>query len=106
MGVSLQEDNVDLDRELVAHGISNMGAGLLGTVPNYLCYVNTVLCEYRLPFNADYSSSHSIPSVYRVGGGSRLSGLMLAAATAVIMMIGPSVIAYLRRCQAEDLEAG
>ena len=45
LGVSLQEDNVDLDRELVAHGISNMGAGLLGTVPNYLCYVNTVLCK-------------------------------------------------------------
>ncbi|KAJ9092109.1 hypothetical protein QFC21_006975 [Naganishia friedmannii] len=76
LGVSLQEDNVDLDRELVAHGISNMGAGLLGTVPNYLCYVNTVL-------------------FYRVGGGSRLSGLMLAGATAVIMSIGPSVVAYL-----------
>ena len=35
-------------------------------------------------------------TVYRVGGGSRLSGLMLAAATAGIMMVGPTVIGYLR----------
>lgn len=34
--------------------------------------------------------------VYRVGGGSRLSGLMLAVGTAAIMMIGPAVIASLR----------
>ena len=34
--------------------------------------------------------------VYRVGGGSRLSGLMLAAATAAVMMIGPKVISFLR----------
>jgi SulP family sulfate permease len=95
LGVSLQEDNVDLDRELVAHGISNMGAGLLGTVPNYLCYVNTVLCKC---LDRQKPDSHliSFTAVYRVGGGSRLSGLMLAAATGVIMMIGPSVIAYLR----------
>ncbi|WWD17472.1 hypothetical protein CI109_101913 [Kwoniella shandongensis] len=76
LGVSLSEDNVKLDRELLAHGASNMLAGLTGTVPNYLTYVNTVL-------------------FYRVGGGSRLSGLMLAAATAAIMMVGPAVIANL-----------
>jgi zinc transporter ZupT len=35
--------------------------------------------------------------VYRVGGGSRLSGLMLAAATGAVMMIGPKVISFLRR---------
>lgn len=44
LGVSLSEDNVKLDRELIAHGYSNVLAGLIGTVPNYLCYVNTVLC--------------------------------------------------------------
>lgn len=79
LGVSLNEDNVKLDRELVAHGFSNMLAGIFGTVPNYLCYVNTVL-------------------FYRVGGGSRLSGVMLAAATAGVMLVGPSVIGYLREC--------
>ncbi|KAK8864231.1 hypothetical protein IAR55_001477 [Kwoniella newhampshirensis] len=76
LGVSLSEDNVKLDRELLAHGASNLIAGLVGTVPNYLTYVNTVL-------------------FYRVGGGSRLSGLMLAGATVAIMMVGPAVIASL-----------
>lgn len=45
LGVSLAEDNVNLDRELTAHGYTNLAAGALGVVPNYLCYVNTVLCE-------------------------------------------------------------
>ncbi|EPQ26044.1 uncharacterized protein PFL1_06497 [Pseudozyma flocculosa PF-1] len=76
LGVSINEDNVDTDRELVAHGISNVLAGLIGTVPNYLCYVNSVL-------------------FYRVGGGSRLSGLMLAAGTSVIMIAGPGTISYM-----------
>jgi SulP family sulfate permease len=76
LGVSLVEDNVKLDRELVAHGFSNLAAGLAGTVPNYLTYVNTVL-------------------FYRCGGGSRLSGLMLAVATAAIMLVGPTIIGYL-----------
>ena len=76
LGVSINEDNVDTDRELVAHGISNVLAGLLGTVPNYLCYVNSVL-------------------FYRVGGGSRLSGLMLAGATALVMIAGPGMISYM-----------
>ena len=35
---------VDTNKELVAHGYSNFFAGLLGTVPNYLVYVNTLLC--------------------------------------------------------------
>ncbi|PKI85235.1 hypothetical protein MVES_000796 [Malassezia vespertilionis] len=76
LGVSVNEDNVDTDRELIAHGISNIAAGFMGTVPNYLCYVNSVL-------------------FYRVGGGSRLSGLMLAGATALVMMLGPGMIGYL-----------
>lgn len=76
LGVSVNEDNVDTDRELIAHGVSNVAAGFLGTVPNYLCYVNSVL-------------------FYRVGGGSRLSGLMLAAVTTLIMLLGPGMIAFL-----------
>ncbi|WFD34560.1 hypothetical protein MCUN1_001401 [Malassezia cuniculi] len=76
LGVSVGEDNVDTNRELVAHGYSNLLAGMLGTVPNYLCYVNSVL-------------------FYKVGGGSRLSGIMLAFGTALILIAGPSGIAYL-----------
>jgi len=76
LGISIGEDNVDTDRELVAHGISNIIAGCLGTVPNYLCYVNSVL-------------------FYRVGGGSALSGFMLALATFGIMLAGPGTISFL-----------
>ena len=34
--------------------------------------------------------------VYRVGGGSRLSGIMLALATAGVMFVGPAAIGYIR----------
>ena len=43
LAVSLNVDDVDTNRELVAHGVSNVLAGLLGTVPNYLVYVNTLM---------------------------------------------------------------
>lgn len=76
LAVSLKEDNVNVDRELTGHGISNLISGALGSVPNYLCFSNTLL-------------------FYRVGGGSRLSGLMLAAVTGVILVMGPGLINYL-----------
>lgn len=76
LGVSLKEDNVDVDRELTGHGISNLLAGAIGTVPNYLCFSNSLL-------------------FYRVGGGNSLSGLMLAGATTVILIAGPGMINYL-----------
>lgn len=76
LGVSLKEDNVNVDRELTGHGISNLLAGLFCTVPNYLCFSNSLL-------------------FYRVGGGNTLSGLMLAGATAVVLFVGPGMINYL-----------
>ncbi|KAG9045458.1 hypothetical protein FS837_006274 [Tulasnella sp. UAMH 9824] len=76
LAVSLNVDDVDTNRELVAHGISNVLAGCLGTVPNYLVYVNTLM-------------------FYRVGGGSRISGLLLAAATFVLLIIGTAPIGYI-----------
>lgn len=79
LGISVGEDNVNTDRELVAHGISNVLAGLVGTVPNYLCYVNSVL-------------------FYKVGGTTRLSGFMLAIASTGVLIAGPGVIGYLPVC--------
>ncbi|KAG8968392.1 hypothetical protein FRC03_007589 [Tulasnella sp. 419] len=76
LAVSLNEDNVDTNRELVAHGVSNFLAGVFGVVPNYLVYVNTVL-------------------FYRVGGGSRISGFLLAIGTAVLLVIGTGPIGYI-----------
>ncbi len=57
------------------------------------CYVSAA--KYRLAAHLADGNWTLLP-VYRVGGGSRLSGLMLAGATAVIMFVGPSVIGFLR----------
>ncbi|EMD35753.1 hypothetical protein CERSUDRAFT_52921 [Gelatoporia subvermispora B] len=75
LAVSLNHD-VNTDRELVAHGYSNLLAGAFGTVPNYLVYVNTLL-------------------FYRVGGTTRMAGFMLAGATALLLFIGTAPIAYI-----------
>lgn len=74
--VTLDQD-VDTNHELVSHGYSNLLAGLMGTPPNYLVYCNTVI-------------------FYRVGGGCRLAGFLLAVATAVVLCVGTAPIAYLR----------
>ncbi|CAK0901671.1 unnamed protein product, partial [Prorocentrum cordatum] len=34
---------VDMNRELMVHGASNLASGLLGGLPNYLCYSNSLL---------------------------------------------------------------
>ncbi|KAG2346177.1 hypothetical protein BDR05DRAFT_974653 [Suillus weaverae] len=73
--VSLDVD-IDTNKELLSHGYSNILAGLLGTVPNYLVYVNTLL-------------------FYRVGGGTRIAGFLLAVATFILLMIGTGPIAYI-----------
>ena len=83
LAVSLDHD-VDTNQELCSHGYSNFLAGLLGTTPNYLVYVNTVL-------------------FYRVGGGTRLAGFLLAIATAVVLWVGTAPIGYLRESLALGL---
>ncbi|KIP03684.1 hypothetical protein PHLGIDRAFT_110510 [Phlebiopsis gigantea 11061_1 CR5-6] len=75
LAVSLNHD-VNTDKELVAHGYSNLLAGVFGTVPNYLVYVNTLL-------------------FYRVGGDNRVAGFLLAGATAVLLFVGTGPIAYI-----------
>lgn len=76
LALSVGEDNVDTNTELVNHGLSNFLAGCLGTIPNYLVYTNSVL-------------------FYRVGGTTRLSSFMLALATLAVFLVGPWVIGYL-----------
>ncbi|KAJ5138645.1 sulfate transporter [Penicillium bovifimosum] len=76
LGISTGEDNLNVDRELVAHGVTNALSGFAGSIQNYLVYTNSLL------FIAS-------------GGSSRLAGLMLAAATAGIMVIGPVIIGYI-----------
>ena len=73
LGMSTGEDNLDLDRELIAHGLSNCISGFAGSIQNYLVYTNSLLF---------------IDS----GGNDRLAGLMLAAATMGILVAGPTVL--------------
>ncbi|KZV98848.1 hypothetical protein EXIGLDRAFT_726747 [Exidia glandulosa HHB12029] len=75
LAISLDHD-VDTNKELVAHGYSNLAAGFLGTVPNYIVYVNSLL-------------------FYRVGGDSRIAGFLLAVATFGLLIIGTGPIAYI-----------
>ncbi|KAK6529204.1 hypothetical protein TWF281_008387 [Arthrobotrys megalospora] len=76
LGMSLGLENVDVDRELIAHGVSNCLSGLVGSIQNYLVYANSVL-------------------FIRSGGDSRLAGIMLALATTAIWMAGPGIIGYI-----------
>ncbi|KAI9486113.1 MAG: sulfate transporter family-domain-containing protein [Benjaminiella poitrasii] len=76
LGVSTNKDDVDVNRELVAHGISNAVSSLFGTVQNYLVYTNSLL-------------------FIRSGGDSRVAGVMLAGATAFLWMIGPWIVGYI-----------
>ncbi|KLJ08664.1 hypothetical protein EMPG_15903 [Blastomyces silverae] len=76
LGISTGEDNLNVDRELVAHGISNALSGFFGSIQNYLVYTNSLL----------FIGS---------GGNSRLAGVMLAVATFGIMLVGPGIIGYI-----------
>jgi SulP family sulfate permease len=76
LAFNVGEDNLDLDRELIAHGISNAFSGFFGSIQNYLVYTNSVL-------------------FIKTGGNSRLAGIMLAIMTFGIMIIGPSIIGYI-----------
>jgi sulfate permease, SulP family len=71
----VQEDNVSINRELIMHGVSNTLSGCVGSIQNYLVFVNSVL-------------------FMNTGADSRLAGYMLAAATFGLWVAGPIVIGY------------
>lgn len=76
LSISTGEDNLNLDRELIAHGMTNALSGLFGSIQNYLVYTNSLLF---------------IDS----GGDSRLAGMLLAAATTGVLLIGPVLVGYI-----------
>lgn len=79
LAVTVGMDQCDVDRELVAHGVSNIISGMIGSIQNYLVYTNSVL-------------------FIRAGADDRIAGVMLAAATAGVMVTGPVVIGYIPVC--------
>ncbi|KAJ3414674.1 hypothetical protein HDV05_006209 [Chytridiales sp. JEL 0842] len=66
---------VDVNREMIGHGVGNILAGLCGTPQNYLVYSNSVL-------------------YIRSGGNTTIGSFMLAGATAVIWIAGGNVIGF------------
>jgi SulP family sulfate permease len=75
LAIQVREDNVNINRELILHGISNTLSGCVGSIQNYLVFVNSTL-------------------FMSCGGDSRLAGFMLAAATFGLWVAGPVVIGY------------
>ncbi|KAG0228320.1 hypothetical protein BGW42_002268 [Actinomortierella wolfii] len=76
LGVSTGQDDIDTNRELKAHGWSNLLSGMAGTVQNYLVYTNSLL-------------------FIKSGGDSRVAGVMLAIASFVVFLIGPWIVGYI-----------
>lgn len=76
--------DVDMNKELIAHGISNMLAGACGGLQNYLAYTQSVLYD-------------------KSGGSGRVSGLTVAAVTAVLFFVGPTIASHIPRCMAGTL---
>lgn len=72
---------VDINDELVAHGISNALSGVCGTVQNYLCYSTSAL-------------------YYKCGGAGRRSGLVISLLMLLFFVVGPNAVSYLPRCMA------
>lgn len=76
LGISTNEDNLNVDRELIAHGISNTLSGMCGSIQNYLVYTNSLM----------FMDS---------GGSDRLAGIMLACATGAVLFAGPIITGYI-----------
>jgi SulP family sulfate permease len=79
LAVSTKQDDVDVDRELIAHGYSNFISGAIGSIQNYLVYTNSLL-------------------FIRAGADSRIAGVMLAIATFGVLIVGPVVIGFIPVC--------
>lgn len=76
LGITTGEDNLNVDRELIAHGVSNALSGAVGSIQNYLVYTNSIL-------------------FIESGGNDRLAGILLAFATFGILIAGPAIIGYI-----------
>ncbi|KAF1817285.1 hypothetical protein P152DRAFT_14463, partial [Eremomyces bilateralis CBS 781.70] len=76
LAIAVGEDDVNVNRELIAHGLSNTISGVVGSIQNYLVYANSAI-------------------FIRNGGDSRLAGLLLAAATGATWIAGPGLVGYI-----------
>ncbi|KAJ4353217.1 uncharacterized protein N0V89_004944 [Didymosphaeria variabile] len=79
LGAAVKEDAIDVNRELIAHGISNTLSGCVGSIQNYLVYANSIMFMNN-------------------GGDSRAAGVLLAVATTAVWMAGPAMIGFIPVC--------
>ena len=76
--------DVDMNNELISHGYSNLIAGALGGLQNYMAYTQSVL-------------------YHRSGGTGKVSGIVVAIVTCSLFVIGPTIASYIPRCMAGTL---
>jgi SulP family sulfate permease len=74
LSVSTKQD-VDLSKEIIGHGISNIAAGMFGVTQNYMVYSNSLL-------------------YIRSGGNSTTAGVILILATVLLWIKGSFLILY------------
>ena len=79
LAMSIGMDKFDVDKELIAHGYSNLLSGFSGSIQNYLVYTNSFL-------------------FIRAGSDSSWAGFLLALGTFVVMIIGPVIISFIPIC--------
>lgn len=79
LGAATKMDTLDVNRELIAHGVSNTLSGFVGSIQNYLVYANSQMFIDN-------------------GGNSRLAGTFLALATTAVWIAGPAMIGYIPIC--------
>ena len=76
LGLAVQQDDVNINRELLGHGLSNAISGFVGSIQNYLVFANSRLFIQN-------------------GGNSRAAGVLLAFATFGVWVAGPAMIGYI-----------
>ncbi|KIW06678.1 uncharacterized protein PV09_02383 [Verruconis gallopava] len=76
LGLAVQQDDVNINRELFGHGLSNALSGFVGSIQNYLVFANSRLFIQN-------------------GGNSRAAGVLLAFATFGVWVAGPAMIGYI-----------
>jgi SulP family sulfate permease len=78
------DTDVDMNKELIAHGYSNLLVGIFGGLQNYMAYTQSVLYD-------------------KSGGTGKASGYAVAGITSVLFLIGPTIASYIPRCMAGTL---
>ncbi|KAL9604536.1 MAG: hypothetical protein Q9219_000501 [cf. Caloplaca sp. 3 TL-2023] len=93
LGFTMGEDDVDIDRELKAHGLSNALSGFCGSIQAspYTIYP----CRYALIYQQNYLVYTNSVLFARSGGNSRVAGIMLAFATFGVLISGPVIVGYI-----------